>query len=163
MDERAIIEYITETFAGVDVVTGTDGIALGDTFFIYDPERNLDVKRRFPFATIVTKDYGDFDRASNLNRPGVFRLNIGLSNDTYRAQFGPQPPRPSDGGAVDTGQDFAVLDQLIPHPVYAPQSWVSVLNPSAETFEAVRPLLAEAYDLAVKRISRRTGAAAERG
>jgi hypothetical protein len=89
MDERAIIEYITETFAGVDVVTGTDGIALGDTFFFYDPERNLDPKRRFPFATIVTKDYGDFDRASNLNRPGVFRLNIGLSNDTYRARFGP--------------------------------------------------------------------------
>ncbi len=94
----------------------------------------------------------------------MFRLNIGLSN-TYRAQFGPQPPRPSDGGAVDTGHDFTVLDQLFPHPC-APQSWVSVLNPSAETFEAVQPLLAEAYDLAVNRISRRTGApgaAAERG
>jgi hypothetical protein len=151
MEERAIIQYIVETFAGVDVVTGTDGIASGDTFFIYDPDRNLEPKRQFPFATIVTKDYGDFDRASNLNRPGVFRLNIGLSSDTYRARFGPQPSRPGDGDAVDTGHDFGVLDQLIPHPVYATQSWVSVLNPSIETFEAIQPLLAEAYDQAVKR------------
>ena len=157
MDERAIIAYITETFGGVEVVTGTDGIALGDTFFFYDPERNTDPKRRLPFATIVTKDYGDFDRASNLNRPGVFRLNIGLSKATYRAQFGPQPSFPSEGGTVDTGHDFSVLDQLIPHPVYSSQSWVSVLNPSAETFAALRPLLAEAYDLAVQRLNRRTG------
>jgi hypothetical protein len=83
MEQRAIIQYIVETFAGVDVVTGTDGIASGDTFFIYDPDRNLEPKRQFPFATIVTKDYSDFDRASNLNRPGVFRLNIGLSSATY--------------------------------------------------------------------------------
>jgi hypothetical protein len=54
---------------------------------------------------------------------------------------------------VDTGHDFTVLDQLIPHPVYATQSWVSVLNPSAATFEAVRPLLDEAYGLAVKRLT----------
>jgi hypothetical protein len=151
MEELAIIQYITDNFAGVDVVTGTDGIASGDSFFFYDPQRNLGATRRFPFATIVTKDYGDFDRASNLNRPGVLRLNIGLSNDTYRSRFGPQPSRPGDGGAVNTGLDFSVLDQLIPHPVYAPQSWVSVLNPSAETFEAIQPLLAEAYDLAAKR------------
>jgi hypothetical protein len=151
MEERAIIQYVIENFDGVDVVTGTDGIASGDTFFIYDPERNLEPKRQFPFATIVIKDYGDFDKASNLNRPGVFRLNIGLSNATYRARFGPQPSFPADGGVVDTGHDFSVLDQLIPHPVYAAQSWVSVLNPSIETFEAIQPLLVEAYDQAVKR------------
>ena len=81
MDEKEIIEYITANCAGVDVLAPTDGIASGDVFFYYDPERDLDRTRSFPFATIVTKDYGDFDRASNLNRPGVFRLNIGLSND----------------------------------------------------------------------------------
>src|SRR4051794_12492596 len=96
MEERAIIQYITETYAGVDVLVGTEGIASGDTFFYYDPERNLDPKRRFPFATIVTKDYGEFDEASNLNRPGVFRLNIGLSHDTYRSRFGPQPSRSAE-------------------------------------------------------------------
>jgi hypothetical protein len=151
MDQDSIIRYIVDTFAGVEVVTGTDGIAAGDTFFMYDPDRKLDPKQKFPFATIVTKDYGDFDCASNLNRPGVFRLNIGVSRDTYRSLFGPQPSPPAAGGVVDTGHDFTALDRLLPHPVYAPQSWVCVLNPSAETFETVQPLLAEAYERAVKR------------
>jgi Family of unknown function (DUF6194) len=158
MDESSIIRYITDTFAGVDVLRpGADdepAIARGDTFFSYDPDRNLEPKHRFPFATIVTKDYGEFDRASNLDRPGVFRLNIGISKETYRSLFGPQPSPPAANGVVDTGHDFTALDQLIPHPVYAPQSWVCVLNPSDATFETVRPLLAEAYDLAVKRFTR---------
>jgi predicted DNA-binding protein (MmcQ/YjbR family) len=34
-------------------------------------------------------------------------------------------------------------------------SWVCVLNPSAATFEAVRPLLAEAYELAVSKRAKR--------
>ena len=41
-----------------------------------------------PFATIVTKDYTGFDTASDLNRPGVFRLNVGVGRDTFRALFG---------------------------------------------------------------------------
>ena len=159
MDEASITQYITDTFAGVDVVkpetSGGPEIAWGDTFFIYDPHRNLEPHRRFPFATIVTKDYGDFDRASNLNRAGVFRLNIGVSKETYRSLFGRQPAPPAAAGLVDTGHDFTVLDQLLPHPVYAPQSWVCVLNPSDATFQKIRPLLTEAYDLAVSRYTRR--------
>lgn len=47
---------------------------------------------------------------------------------------------------VGDNRDYTVLDQLLPHPVYAPQRWISVLNPSAATFETVlKPLLAEAY------------------
>jgi len=97
MDEVSITQYITDTFDGVDVVVasreaGSPEVAWGDTFFSYDPDRNLEPKHRFPFATIVTKDYGDFDCASQLNRPGVFRLNIGVSRETYRSLFGPQPP-----------------------------------------------------------------------
>ena len=72
MHEAAITRYSADNFAGVDVVVATQKggapeIAWGDTFFIYDPERNLEPKFRFPFATIVTKDYGDFDRATNLD------------------------------------------------------------------------------------------------
>ncbi|GAC1356273.1 MAG: DUF6194 family protein [Herpetosiphon sp.] len=159
MDESSIIQYITDTFSGVDVVrpeiSGGPEIAWGDTFFIYDPQRNLEGQHSFPFATIVTKDYGDFDRASNLNRPGVYRLNIGVSKETYRSLFGRQPAPPAANGIVDTGHDFTVLDRLLPHPVYAPQSWVCVLNPSDATFQAIRPMLAEAYDLAVGRYTRR--------
>ena len=98
----------------------------------------------------MTKD-NDYDRASNLDRPSVFRLNIGVSKHTYRSLFGPQPLRLDADGVVDTSHDFTALDQLLPHPMYAPQSWVCVLNPSDATFQAVRPLLAEAYDRSVRR------------
>jgi hypothetical protein len=152
MDQDAIIQYVTDTFRAVEVVRPTDGPGAGDTFFIYDPRHNLDPKRRFPFATIVTKDYGDFDNASQLNRPNVFRLNIGVSRDTYRALFGSAPNAQSDKRAT---YDFAALDRLMPHPVYAPQSWVCVLNPSPETFEAVKPLLSEAYSRVAARHARR--------
>ena len=152
MDQDAIIQYVTDTFTGVEVVRPTDGPGAGDTFFIYDPQHNLDPQRRFPFATIVTKDYGDFDNASQLNRAHVFRLNIGVSRDTFRALFGPAPRAQSD---QSTTYDFAALDRLMPHPVYAPQSWVCVLNPGANTFEAVKPLLAEAYARVATRHARR--------
>jgi hypothetical protein len=160
MDEASITQFITDTFDGVDVVVasreaGSPEVAWGDSFFSYDPGRQLPPARRFPFATIVTKDYGEFDCASQLKRPGVFRLNIGVSKETYRSLFGPQPSSPPAGSAVGTGHDFTALDQLLPHPVYASMSWVCVLNPSTATFEAVRPLLAEAYQLAVSRYAKR--------
>src|SRR5437763_8550620 len=152
MDQDAIIQYVTDTFMGVEVVRPTDGLGAGDTFFFYDPQRNLDPKRRLPFATIVTKDYGDFDNTSQLNRPHVFRLNIGVSKDTFRALFDPATSAENDNR---TTYDFAALDRLMPHPVYAPQSWVCVLNPSPETFEAVKPLLADAYARVATRHARR--------
>ena len=163
MDSDSITRFIAETFAGVDVVrpdAGSDApeIAWGDTFFIYDPDRNLTGKDRFPFATIVTKDYGDFDRAGQLDRPGVFRLNIGVTRETYAALFG-APPSRAHTAADDTTRDFSALDTIMPHPVYAPQSWIGVLNPSDTTFESVRPLIAEAHGIAASRHARRSRSA----
>ncbi|HZC04968.1 MAG TPA: DUF6194 family protein [Ktedonobacterales bacterium] len=152
MDQDAIIQYVGDTFTGVEILTPTDGPGAGDTFFFYDPQRDLDPTHRMPFATIVTKDYGDFDNTSQLNRPGVFRLNIGVSRDTFRALFGYAPGEVSEKSA---DYDFAALDRLMPHPVYAPQSYVCVLNPGPEMFEAVKPLLAEAYSLVVTRYERK--------
>ena len=154
MDQDAIIQYVTDTFTGVEVVRPTDGPGAGDTFLFYDPQRNIDPTRRLPFATIVTKDYRDFDEASNLNRPEVFRLNIGVNRDTFRALFG-HPA--SEDSTRNADYDFAALDRLMPHPAYAPQAWVCVLNPSPDTFEAVKPLLAEAYArVATRHASRQT-------
>lgn len=152
MDQDAIIHYMTDTFAGIEVLRPTDGPGAGDTFFIYDPQHDLDPKHQFPFATIVTKDYGDFDNTSHLDRPGVFRLNIGISRDTFRALFGYAPGEDSTENA---DYDFAALDRLMPHPVYAPQLFVCVLNPSPETFETVKPLLAEAYSIVAARHARK--------
>ena len=147
MDSSSITQHIVGTFTHIRPVS-----AWGETSFFYNPGRKL--PRGIYFATLKDKD-GDNDRASNLQRPGVFRLNIGISKSTYRALFGPQPARPAAGGVVETGHDFTVLDQLLPHPVYGWMSWVSVLNPSAATFETVKPLLAEAYDLAVGKFAKR--------
>ncbi len=150
MDEEAIRTYVASTFKGVDVQIGSkeDGspeIAWGDTFFIYDPQRNLEGTGRFPFATIVTKDYGDFDNASKLDRPGVFRLNIGISRKSFDSLF-----------PDEVDHDFTALDVLMPHPVYGRNHWVCVLNPTDATFEKLKPLLAEAYDTAFRRIERRS-------
>jgi Family of unknown function (DUF6194) len=146
VDQEDIVEYISHTFGGLDVMRPTEGPGAGDTFFIYDPEGNLEPRQQLPFATIVTKNYGDFDNASRLDRPGVYRLNIGVGRDTFRSLFRTVPAG---------GYDYAALDQLMPHPVYASQSWVSVLNPSRATFERLKSVLAEAYSLAVTRLTNR--------
>jgi hypothetical protein len=149
LDEAAITRYIATALPGIDVVVasregGAPEIACGDSFFIYDPDRDLDDARRFPFATIVTKDYGDFDNASNLDRPGVFRLNVGVSKESFAKLFG-----------AESEHDFTALDRLIPHPVYGRNHWMSVLNPGDSTFESIKPLLKEAHAIAMGRVERR--------
>ncbi len=161
MDQAAITRYILAAFEGAKVLVasregGAPELAWGDSFFFYDPTAEGTTGGQFQFATIVTKDYGDFDRASQLDREGVFRLNIGLSKETYRSLFGDQPPHPALNETIGTGHDFAALDELLPHPVYASQSWVSILNPSERVFDArVKPLLADAHQQAVRRFGRR--------
>jgi hypothetical protein len=147
MDERSIGLYISETFDGVDTVE-----ASGDWYFSYDPGRDLEPHRRFPFATLVTSD--QYDNFSDLNRPGVFRLNIGVSRETFASLFGAArfPDDPAEVAA--TGYDFTALDTFLPHPVYGRMHWISVLNPSDATFERVMAYLAEAYDRAVERLHR---------
>lgn len=104
MDQDQIIQYITATFDGLDVLRPSDGPGAGDTFFYYDPQRNLDPHKRMPFATIVTKDYGEYDNKSNLDRPGVYRLNIGVSRETFRSLF----PSGKDTSTID----YAVFDTV---------------------------------------------------
>lgn len=146
VDQGAIREYIRSALPGVDVQVasshdGSPEIAWGDTFFYYDPHRRLEGAAKFPFVTIVTKDYGEFDDRSNLNRDGVFRLNIGLSRETYDSLF------PS---AVEL-DDYAQLDVVMPHPLYGRNHWICVLNPSVKTFDSIKPLIAEAHARAVRR------------
>lgn len=144
----AIMSYITSTFSSIDIVDQE-----GNYFFFYHPDPERPADHTLPFMTLVTNDA--YDPASNLDRPDVFRLNIGIHHDSYQALFGPNPSFPKDAGVVDTGHDFTVLDQLMPHPVYAAMSWVCVLNPSDRTFETLKPLMAEAYELVVRRYTAR--------
>jgi hypothetical protein len=147
MNEASITQYITGAFDGVHPVE-----AWGDIFFFYNPDHKL--PDEIYFATLKNKD-DEGDRASNLDRPSVFRLNIGVSKPTYHALFGAPPSRHDAEAGANAGHDFTALDQLLPHPVYARMYWVCVLNPSAATFQAVQPLLAEAYDLATGKYAKR--------
>jgi hypothetical protein len=124
-DPEAITRTILDTWPDTDLVT-----ALGASFF------SLDREKHFPnFATIVTTDEHDEGAPSDLARPGVFRLNIGVGRETFER-------------IVETsGEDHAAFDRLFPHPVYAKQLWISILNPSDATFrDEVMPLLTEAHD-----------------
>jgi len=136
MDESSIANYITETFPGVETTTN-----FGYIFFFYKTDHMV------PFATIASSD-NEYERISNLDRPGVFRLNIGVSRETFQSLFGT--------AKVDVGShDFTALDVIMPHPDYSPQNFICVLSPSEATFEKVRVLLAEAYEIAVRKYNRR--------
>lgn len=100
---------------------------------------------------------GENDSASDLNREGVFRLAIGLPSKTYTGLFGAKPPRPAKGGIVSTGHDFTVVNELMPHPIYAWMGWIQVLSPTEETFDQVLPLLKEAHAKASEKFSQKTG------
>jgi hypothetical protein len=151
MNEADISRYITTTFAGVDVV-----VAMDASFFYYSPESDQPpTDQGFYFATLVTSDA--HDQFSDLNRPSVFRLNIGIGQETFRSLFGsPTLPSGNDSGSEASEYDFTALDRLMPHPVYGGMLWVCILNPSDETFATqVRPLLAEAYGRVVSKYDRR--------
>jgi hypothetical protein len=123
-DPAEITKWITETYPETVVAE-----AMGATFFSLD-------ERHWPnFATIVTTDEHDVGTPSNLSRPGVFRLNIGLGKATFERLV---------GGMADP--DYAALDTFVPHPVYAKQRWIAILNPSRRAFDTdVKPLIDEAH------------------
>lgn len=149
MDATAIDAYIRDAFPGVETTTAYTYI-----FYFYGSERML------PFATLAKAD-NEHDRVSELDRDGACRLNVGVSRETYRSLLGDDKPRLGPAGVIDTGHDFTVRDRILPHPHYAPQSWVCVVSPSEETFETVRGLLREAYERAVLRAERKEGSEAD--
>jgi hypothetical protein len=144
---EADIMQFAASLPGVDVLTASESngapeVAWGDSFFYYDPARDIPADRRFPFATIVTKDYPGFDEASNISRDSIFRLNISVGRGRFEELLGYPPAQHAEH---ETGFDYAAIDTVIPHPVYAKQAWVSILNPGEATATQVRGLLTEAH------------------
>lgn len=139
MTPDAIRAYLLEAFPGVETTS-----AHGYDFFFQGADRMM------PFVTLALNG-NEHEQVSRLDRPGAFRLNVGVGHATYRSMFGQQPKPPEPGGVVATGHDFAALDVIVPHPHYAYTSWIAVVSPSAPTFERLAPLIAEAHALAVRR------------
>ncbi|MFL5777671.1 MAG: DUF6194 family protein [Chloroflexota bacterium] len=135
-DAATVTAYILGAFDDVDVVTSGGG-----TFFSCNAETH------WPnFATLVTTD--EFDEASDLSREGTFRLNMGVRPATFKSLVG-----------EDRERDFTAFDRILPHPVYAQQRWICIVNPSAATFETVvKPLLAEAHEIVSTREARKRDA-----
>lgn len=124
-DPEAITRVILKRYPETAVAE-----AFGATFF------SLDEKHWPNYATIVTTDEHDEGAPSDLARPGAFRLNIGVGRETFERLV----------GSIEA-PDYAAFDRLLPHPVYAKQRWISILNPSDATFrDVVLPLIAEAHD-----------------
>lgn len=126
--------------------------AWGEVSFFVNPDGRL--KRGAYFATIKQKD-GAHDRASNLDRGGRWRLNLGLPKGDFTALFGAPPARPAQGGVVAGPWDFTALDVLTPHPVYGWMGWVAILNPMAETVARLGPLMVKAHGKALQAAQKR--------
>lgn len=98
-----------------------------------------------PFMTIADSD-NDFDSVSNLNREGVFRINIGVSRETFQTLF---------GEAVSETADYSAINVFLPHPDYAPQNFICILNPSGENVQKTKEFITEAHERAAARFARK--------
>ncbi|MFC4604901.1 DUF6194 family protein [Rhodococcus kronopolitis] len=91
---------------------------------------------------------GGESRRGELNRPGVFRLNISVGRERFRDLVG----HPPAARAAHHGEfDYRALDTVLPHPAYAAQSWVSILNPGESSTDRVRSLLVESHERSASR------------
>ena len=138
------------TVETADAASGAPEAAWGDSFIYYDrpgaaPEP---ADRRWPFATLVVHDYAGFDESSQLDRDGVFRVNVNAGKRRFEELLGYPPSRHDEHCAE---HDYAAFDTVLPHPEYGQQAWVSVVNPSEHTSALVRTLLSEARGRAATR------------
>lgn len=143
-----IQSYVLETYSGMVADTNW-----GERGLFYNPEKRL--PKGIYLMTFKEKD-GANDSASNIDRGGLYRLNLGISKSSFLNLFGETPKRPAAGHIVDTEHDFEVLDAITPHPVYGWMSWIAVLNPSESTFETLKPLIDESYGAALKKWVKKT-------
>ena len=124
-DQEEMIQRIRE--AHPDAVVATLDSAV---FF------SLDESHWPNIATVVWTDEHDMGTPSNLARPGVYRVNVGVDRETFQRLVG-----------SEHAPDHSGLDRFVPHPVYAKQRWISILNPSHESVdETLMPLIASGHD-----------------
>ena len=140
LNPEKVIEVCHKKFHGTVIVD-----AWGETGIFYNPDKKL--SRGVYVMTVKCKD-GDNDKASQIDREGVYRINTGISKDNFKEIFGAIPARPKVGEVVDMLFDFTAKNVIMPHPVYAWMGWVCVLNPTEETFDKFLKYVEESYELA---------------
>lgn len=148
-DIRTYVASIGDVF--IQIANPDDGspeIAWGDTF-VYCRKEDGTIPK-MPFVTIVTKDYDGFDCESQLNRGGLFRLNVEIGRERFEETFGFKPDE-CDKNRIEF--DFAAKDRFFPHPVYGKSGWVCIINPTDESRNLVESQLNFAFRFAQKRYS----------
>jgi hypothetical protein len=150
MTPTEIVHEICARFGGL-----VPKASWGETALFYNPGGLL--VHGVYFCTLKQHD-GANDRASHLDREGVFRVAIGLTPASYASMFGNKPARPAKGACAATGHDFTALNRLMPHPVYAWMGWAQILSPSRDRFEELLPLIALSHGAAVDKFNRKTAA-----
>ncbi len=125
-----------ETFiAGLDNVQREDNY--GYVFYFVGDDHRLS------FVTLANSD-NEYDNVSNLNRDGVFRVNIGVSKSTFNTLLGESVSE----------VDYSALNVFLPHPDYAKQHYLCILNPSGVNVETTKKLILEAHSIAATRLER---------
>ncbi len=125
-----------ETFvAGLENVQREDNY--GYVFYFVGDDHRLS------FVTLANSD-NDYDNVSNLNREGVFRVNIGVSKATFNTLL----------GEFVSEVDYTTFNVFLPHPDYAKQHYLCILNPSGENVETTKKLIMEAHSIAATRLER---------
>ncbi|MDX1995557.1 MAG: DUF6194 family protein [bacterium] len=132
MEPSEVVEFIT----GLDNVQQSE--SFGYQFFFVGDDHRL------PFVTIADSD-NEYDYVSNLDRDGVYRVNIGISKKTFESLL--------EDVNVE-GLDFSVLNVFLPHPDYWKQHFVCILNPSGANADMTRTLIIEAHSIAADRYRR---------
>lgn len=130
------LQAITQFTGGLPGISSLEHS--GYTFYFYGVEQVL------PFVTYAASD-NEYDNMSRLDRDGVYRVNIGVSKNTFDSLF-PEP---------DQAWDYTALNRFMPHPHYAAQHFICVLNPEGPMLEQTLRLIEEAYGVARDRFERK--------
>lgn len=142
-----ILSDLLENYSGLKIID-----TWGETSLFYNPDDLL--KRGIYFCTLKNKD-GENDKASHLYRADVFRMNFGISKKTFVSIFNTIPKRPVKGGVIEGNYNFQATDILTPHPIYGWMAWVSILSPSKQSFNDLKALIDESYELCLDKYKKK--------
>lgn len=145
LSKEYIINHLLKKYQNLHLID-----AWGESSLFYNP-RNL-LKRGVYFCTLKDRD-GLNDKASYLDREGIFRMNFGISKKTFVSLFNSIPKRPVKGGIIEAEYDFTDIDVITPHPIYGWMPWVSILNPSETSLKNLEKLIDESYELCINKFN----------
>jgi hypothetical protein len=137
MNAKLTEHWILYNSQGVNVKN-----AYRERIFFYNPEGSL--PKAIYFSTIKESDEPN-DKASNLDREGIFSVSVGVGKKPYPQLFGNIQKRPAKGEIVKLDFDFSTTGIIMPHPIYVWLGWACINNPDSEKLDLMKHLLDISY------------------